>query len=205
VIQISMRNNFPEVARRLDHLPEKIANAAMAKALNKTIDQGKAEMARKISQEFRVSVGEAKARLSVSYSRWKGPLKLYVSLMATRPNGLHGNAKRGMNLIHFLVGGVSKRTQKGKLRQLNFQIKRSGGRKQIPGAFVATNKSTGGTAVFIRTGKGRMPIEAKTTIDIPQMFNTKRVNEVVRKVMLEKFRGNFDRELRSILKGYVKV
>lgn len=206
MITISLRNNFPEVIQELNKLPDAIANKAMTRALNTTIDQGKTQMARVISDEFRVKVGDAKRRLYIERAQFKGNLKLSASLMATRAAGLHNNDDwRGMNLINFVAGGIPKKTKSGKMRQLGFQIKRSGGRKMIPGAFVATNKRTGGTAVFIRDGKSRMPIKTLTTIDIPQMFNTRRINEAVRRVMLDKFSTNFRRELRSVLKGFVKV
>lgn len=205
MIKLSMRNNFPAVARQMEKLPDEIANKAMARALNKTVDQGRAEMARAIAAEYRVTVTVVKRRLDITKARFKGQLRLSASLQATRPNGLWGGGEdRGMNMIHFVVGGQPKRTAKGKMRQLAFQIKRSGGRKQIPGAFIATNKLTGGTSVFVRDGKGRMPISPKTTIDIPQMFNTRRINSVVREVMVKRFGANFDREVKAILQGFVK-
>lgn len=110
-----------------------------------------------------------------------------------------------MNLIAFETGTLTKRTAKkagraGAAGQLGFQILRSGGRKVIPGAFVG-NK---GRTVFIREGKGRTPIKALNTIDVPQMFNTKRVNQVVRRVMIERFGANFKRELRVVLGGFAK-
>jgi hypothetical protein len=202
MISLSMRTNFPAIARKMDQLPDDIANKAMSRSLNKTVEQGKNAMARTISAEFRVSVGAAKSRLKVERAKFKGQLRLTAVLQATRP-AFNGEA-RGMNMIHFIVGGQPKRTKNGKMRQLSFQIKRGGGRKQIPGAFIATNKRTGGTAVFVREGNERMPIVTKTTIDFPQMFNTKRINEVVRDVMQRNFSSNFDRELKVILQGFVK-
>lgn len=204
MITFNLRNNFPEVIKRLEKLPDDISNKAMARALNTTIEQGRTQMARVISQEFRVRVGDAKRRLYVEKARSKGVLKLTAVLSATRSEGLYGTDERGMNLIHFVSGGIPKRTKGGKMRQLGLQIKRGGGRKIIPGAFVATNKKTGGTAVFIREGKDRMPIKTLTTIGIPQMFNTRRINEVVRNIMLQNFSKNLDREIRVVLKGYVK-
>ncbi len=198
---ISIRNNFPKVAARLDRLAVDVGNKAMVRALNATVTQGKTQMARQISQEFRIKVGEAKARLDVTFARSKGTLKFEASLLPTRLGW--GNRQRGMNLIHF-VTKIPTRTKKGKLGQLQIQILRSGGKKTIKGAFVAINKKTGGRSVFIREGKSRMPIEALTTIDIPQMFNTKRVNGVVRDVMLKRFDINFNRELRAVLKGFAR-
>lgn len=204
MIPINLRNNFDQVIRELDKLPDALANKAMARALNTTVDQGKTQMARAISEEFRVKVGDVKRRLYIERARSKGQLKLYAVLEATRPGGLHGTEQRGMNLINFVVGGIPKRPKRGQMRQLGLQIKRDGGRKVIPGAFVATNKKTGGTAVFIREGKGRMPIKTLTTIDIPQMFNTKRINEAVRKVMLDRFGSNLQREISAVLRGFLK-
>lgn len=201
---ISIRNNFPKVAAALDRVAKDAGNKAMVRALNATVRQGQTAMARQISKEFRVKVGDAKDRLDVDYARTKGGgVKFFARLLATRPGGLHNNDWRGMNLIHF-VTSLPTRNKKGQLSQLKFQIKRAGGRKSIKGAFVATNRKTGGTAVFIREDKARMPIKTLTTVDIPQMFNTRRVNSVIRTVMQQRFDINFQRELRAVLKGFAK-
>ncbi len=198
---ISIRNNFPAIAQRLDRLPEQIANKALVRALNKTVDQGKTEMARQISGEYRISVGEAKRRLSVQRATAKGALKFLAILEATR----RGQG-RSMNLIAFVTKSkVSKASAKrqGKANlagQLQFQIKRTGGKKVIPGAFIG-NK---GRTVFIRQGKERKPIEAVNTIGVPSMFNARKINSVVRRVLLQKFLANFDRELRVVLEGWAR-
>lgn len=201
---ISIRNNFPKVAAQLDRLAKDVGDRAMVRALNETVRQGQTAMARQISREFRVTVGQAKDRLDVDYAKVKGGgVKFFARLMATRPGGLHNNDWRGMNLIHFVTSEPT-RKKKGKLGQIKFQIKRTGGRKSIKGAFIATNRRTGGRAVFIREGRARMPIVTLTTIDIPSMFNTKRVNNVIRTVMQQRFEANFQRQLRAILKGFAK-
>ena len=199
---INIRNNFPKVAAQLDRLGKEVGNKALVRALNDTVRQGSTAMARQISKEFRVKVADAKARLDVDYAKVKGGgVKFFARLLATRPGGLHNNDWRGMNLIHF-VTSLPARNKKGKLGQLKFQIKRAGGRKTIKGAFVATNRKTGGKAVFIREGKSRMPIQTLATVDIPQMFNTRRV--VIRTVMQQRFEINFQRQLRAVLKGFAK-
>lgn len=205
MFELSVKTNFPDLMAKLKALPSEVANKVTARALTATVQQGQTEMARAISQEYRVSVGEAKKRLDIRRASFKnGTLGLSATLMATRGAGLHGNDIRGMNLINFVSGGTPKRTKNGKMRQLAFQIKRGGGRKSIPGAFIATNRRTGGTAVFIREGKARYPIKTVTTIDVPQMFNARRINERVRAVMVERFKANFARELRAGLGGFVK-
>jgi hypothetical protein len=198
---ISISNNFPAIARRLDRLPDEIGNKAMVRALNKTIDQGKTEMARNISSEYRIGVGEAKKRLSVQRATAKGALLFTATLEATR----RGKG-RSMNLIAFVSKGkVSKASAKrqGKSHlagQLQFQIKRGGGKKVMPGAFIG-NK---GRTVFIRLGDERKPIAAVNTIGVPSMFNARKINSVVRAVLLQKFRANFDRELRVVLEGWAR-
>lgn len=194
-IVLNVRTNFPEVMAKLSQVSDQIGNRAMVRALNTTITQGKTEIARDISKEFRISVGTAKDRLEVSRASSKGGVyKFEASLQATR------KAKgRSMNVIAF-VGALPKRTKKGKMAQIKFQIKRQGGKKTITGAFVG-NK---GRTLFIREGKGRLPIKAVSTIDIPQMFNTRRINEVVQQVMLDKFEANITRELRVVLGGFAK-
>lgn len=192
---ISVRNNFPKVAAALDRLAVNVGNKVMARAMNHTIDQGKAEMARQISKEFRLTVHQAKERLRVSKVATRGRgLKFQVILEATnRGKG------RSMNLIHFITSTPT-RNKKGKLGQLKFQIKRAGGRKMLAGAFVG-NK---GRTVFMRTGKGRLPIKAVNTIDVTQMFNSTRINGAVKGVMLRRFDANFRRELRAVLRGFAK-
>ncbi len=199
---ISIRNNFPEVAAKLDRLASDVGNKAMVRALNKTIDQGKTQMARQISSEFRVSVGTAKERLKVyKASAHNGAFRFVATLEATKKG-----KGRSMNLIAFMTSGkVSKASAKRNGRadlagQLQLQIKRGGGKKAIKGAFIGND----GRTVFVRTGKDRLPIKALNTIDVPQMFNTRRVNKVVKQVMLDKFPANFTRELRAVLGGFAK-
>ena len=200
MITISIRHNFPKVAAELNRLGQAMGDKAMVRALNATVTQAKPAMARQIASEFRVTSSQAKERLDIRRASSKsGGLRLEAALLATRKS-----KGRGMNLINFVVGGRPARNSKGRMAQLKMQIKRAGGRKVIPGAFIATNRKTGGEAVFVRDGKSRYPIITKTTVDIPQMFNTRRINSVVREVMIKRFDINFNREARSLLKGYAK-
>lgn len=199
---ISIRNNFPEIAAKLDRLGADVGNKAVVRALNTTIAQGKTEMARTISKEFRVSVGTAKERLNVyRASNRDGVMRFSATLEATRKG-----KGRSMNMIAFVTKGkVSKASAKRNGRtdlagQLQFQVKRGGGKKAIKGAFIGN----AGRTVFVRTGKDRLPIKAINTIDVPQMFNTRRVNKVVKQVMLDKFPVNFQRDLRSVLQGFAR-
>ena len=198
---ITIRDNFPEVAAKLKRLEDDVGNKVLVRSLNATIDQGKTQMARTISKEFRITVGTAKDRLKVNKANAKqSSVGFEVSLEAT--NKAKG---RAMNLIAFVeskttLGEARKRAKAGTQSQVYFQVKRSGGKKMIKGAFIA-NK---GRTLFIRTGKARLPIRSLSTIDIPSMFNTKRINATVVKVMREQFEKNFNRELDKVTQGFVK-
>lgn len=199
MIELDIRDNFPEVKRQLATMQDDLANKEVSRALNKTVDQGRTAMARQISREYMLTSAQVKQRLQVTRAK-PNTLGLSVVLAATSKG-----KGRSMNLIAFVEKKVSlaeakRRLKKGTLQQLQFQIKRKGGKKMIKGAFIANQ----GRTVFIRTGKSRLPIKALSTIDVPQMFNAKRINLIVRTAMLDKFEANFEREARAVLLGYVK-
>lgn len=191
MISIDIKTNFPAVAAQLRQLPTDVGNKAMARALNRVIDTGRSRMAREISREFNLPSSKVRERLDVRRASASGnAIRLSATLEASRR--MRG---RSMNVIAFLERSVSlaearRRAKSGTLKDLRFRFKRSGGAKRIQGAFIGNQ----GRTVFRRVGKGRLPIQAVSTIDVPQMFNTRRLNEHVRKVMLERFEREFTRE-----------
>ena len=92
-----------------------------------------------------------------------------------------------------------RRNKAGTQNQLRFQIKKVGGKKIISGAFIG-NK---GRTVFIRETGDRLPIKALSTIDVPQMFNTRRIKKRVIKRIEKELPIEFDRAINAVLKGYV--
>lgn len=196
---ITVRNNFPQIVARLKQVDRDIGQRALVKAINKTMEQGKGAMARQISSEYMLTSAEVKSRLRVDRASYKS-LHVVATLEATKRA-----IGRSMNLIRFVERSVTlaegrRRAKAGTLDQLRFQIKREGGKKTITGAFIA-NK---GRTVFVRQGKERLPIKGVMTIDIPQMFNSRQVRELIERLMLQRLDGNFARELRSLLQGYSK-
>ena len=201
MMKINIRTNFPQVVAEMNRLGRDMGDKAMVRALNKTVAQGETEMARRISKEFNISSATAKSRLAIRRASAKGGAVRFEAILEASRRG----KGRSMNLIAFVEKSVSmaearRRAKKGTLNQLRFQIKRSGGKKTIAGAFIQ-NK---GRTVFIRTGKSRFPIKALNTIGIGQMFNTRRINSAVIDVMLKRFAVNFQREARALSKGFIK-
>ncbi len=190
---ISIQQNFPEVARALNTLHADIRDRALASAVNKTLDQALTLMARTIASEFNVKVSYVRERLRIRRATSKGGVQVEGALTGTgkRPG------QRSANVIAFLEKKVTlaegrRRRAAGTLNQLFVKIKRTGPAKPIPGAFIG-NK---GRTVFRRVGKARLPIEPVQVIDIPQMFTTRRINDVVVRTLLDRFPAIFEREAK---------
>jgi hypothetical protein len=62
-----------------------------------------------------------------------------------------------------------------------------------------------GKTVMIRVGPKRLPIKAIQTIDVAQMFNTKRINTKVQRFMVNKFPSLFDREVKYYTEKFNRV
>jgi hypothetical protein len=196
-MEISISHNFPDVQRKLDRLQADVGNRALASAVNKTLAIGRTKMTREIASEFNVTAGYVRERLRIRRASARGA-------RYTIEGGLIGGRgrKRAANIIAFIEKTVSlaearKRAKAGTQRALFVRIKRKGGKKQVNGkyghgAFIG-NK---GRTVFEREGKARLPIQPVQTIDVPQMFNARRINEAVVRAMQLNFGRIFDAEAR---------
>ena len=181
-MQINIRTNFPDVSRQLSRLQGDMADKVLARSLNRTMDIAKTAMSREIRSEFNLAAAYVRDRLRIkrAFAR-AGQFSISAELAA-------GDGKKGRsaNVIAFgarpAPGGVSVLIRKGK-------------RKVIKGAFIG-NK---GRTVFRRVGKSRLPIESVQTIEIKQMFNTRRINAAVVAAMNARFPSIFDRELAYAL------
>lgn len=206
VIDISAKLDLGGVFADLNELETGLRERAAVSAINKTLAQGRTQMTREIAREFNLPVSFVRERLNIVKAKWIGG----KARLAGALDGSNGK-KRSANLIAFLVKSVTlaqarKRMAAGeggtyqlrngatvtKALELQFKIKRKGGAVKIPGAFIG-NK---GRTVFKREGAARLPIKALSTIGIPQMFNTKRLNKVVVKGMETDFPGIFEHELK---------
>lgn len=140
---------------------------AISAALNKVAAKARTEMVRGITSEFAVMGKDVRERVELQRAR-RGQLMAALEAFGVR------KGKRSRNVILFTAkparGGVT------------VKIRKQGGRKLIRNAFIG-NK---GRTVFSREGKARLPIAPVETIDLPQMFNTRRINErVVRRINAE--------------------
>ena len=211
-MQLSIKTNFPEVQKQLDNLREDIRDKATVRAVNRTIEQARTDMSREIRQEFVLTAEEVRSQLRVTKAGFKGgQLSIQAALIGGKAKG------RSLNLIRFVEKAVTLAAAKRRMKageggrqqlrnggyndkalELRFKIKRTGGKKVIKGAFIG-NK---GRTVFIRQGAKRLPIDALRTIDVAQMFNTKRINRAVLDKMRTKFPEIFAREAKFYLSKF---
>lgn len=178
-MQFSIKTNFPDVQRALNILQKEVAGKAVASALNKVTAQAKTAMSREIRAEFVLPAAKVNQALRVNRARVaSGRFSLEASLESPSKRG------RSLNLANF----APLRRGQG----VSVKIKRGGARKVIKGAFLIN----GGKTLMIRTGQKRLPIKALQTIDVAQMFNTKRINAKVVRLIEQRFPTIFEIEAR---------
>lgn len=178
----------------LAQLQSDIRERAAVSAVNKTLAKARTNMTRAITRAYNVTSTYVRDRLRVEGAVYRnGQAYIYGTLNGSGARG----KKRSANLIAFIEKSTTfaqakQREKAGTHGQLHFQIKRTGPRVVIPGAFIG-NK---GRTVFIRQGKPRLPIKALQTIDVPQMFNQRDVNRAVVRAIENDFPSIFAHELK---------
>jgi hypothetical protein len=200
MVTLSVKADFGDINKKLNALSRDLQKRVVPAALNKVIAKANTEMTRQITSEFNIKQQEVRARLRITrakrnYERWFARLDPFAS----------ARAGRSLNLIRFVEKSVTlaegrRRKKNNTLQDLRFKIKRGGGAKIIKGAFIANN----GRTVFIREGKSRLPIKALSTIDVPQMFNTRRIQGMVLSRIQTDMVIEFDRAIKSAVSGFIR-
>jgi hypothetical protein len=187
-MKLEVKADLSRLKQGLKKLSQDIAanDKATARAINKATALGRTEMARAIRDEFMLTVSKVREKLKVRRAyAVKGQLVISGELFSTDKLG----EPRAINLINF----GARQTKRG----VTMKIKRGGPRVLLRRAFIG-NK---GRTVFERKGAKRLPIKPLQTIDVPQMFNTRRINLRVRARIEAALPELVERELRFILKG----
>lgn len=200
MVTITIKTDFKDVDRKLRALSDNLQRKVIPAALNKVIAKARTEMTRAITSEFNLKSSEVRARLRLikaakSFDKWQAVLDPFAS----------SRRGRSLNLIQFIKKTRSNaksvgRKKSAKMKQLEFQIKRAGGKKTITGAFIGNQ----GRTVFIREGDSRTPIKALSTIDVPTMFNTRRIQTAVLARIDKELALEFDSAIRAALRGNIR-
>jgi hypothetical protein len=184
-IALDIRAEFRDVLQELRTIERNLGRTVIARTLNRLGDQVKTKATREISGSYNITARKVRERIQVRKA-FREALSVTVEVQSKF-------GRRATNLITFGArqlkrGGVSVKIRKD--------------RPPLKGAkwFVITNRTTQGTFVARRTGKGRKDIESVMTIDVGQMFNAKRVNEELLKLVRQRFPDEFARQFRFATK-----
>jgi hypothetical protein len=181
-MEIKISTNFADVQRQLAALQRDVSDQALRSAVNKTMAQAKTQMVRAIAGEFNLPRSKIVEKMALRKAGFKaGRFGVEAVLESKAPGG----RRRAINVINF----AARQTKQG----LTAKIKRQGARKVVAAAGFIGNK---GRTAFVRVGEKRLPIKPLQTVDVPQMFNTRRVNDPVVAFIKRKFPELFEREAR---------
>ena len=194
-MRLSITTDFPRIQKELERLNDDVRRKATASALNRVVAQARTQMVREITRDYAVTAAYARQRLTIRRAFAGGRINMEAVLSGSAK-------KRSANLINF----NAKETKKG----VTVRISRAGGRKLIRGAFIGNKGRTvftrvDGTKMASRAqyrGKHAEKIKPVQTIDIPQMFNTRRINAAVVRAIREKFPDIMAREVRFRLRKF---
>lgn len=213
MINLSVNTDFKGIQQSLNRLSADLQKRVVPAALNKVAAKAKTEMKQQITGEYNLKSAEVNERLRVikagrALNQWVAVLDPFAS----RKRG------RSLNMIHFLenkttLADAKKRRAAGTRNQLHFKIKRVGGKKLVEGAFIG-NK---GRTVFVRLPNTTMgtrsqyqgtkhaeQLKALSTIDVPAMFNTKRIQSKVLARISKEMQVEFDRAIQAALSGALR-
>jgi hypothetical protein len=201
MVKVDIRG-IEQVKQRLARIPRDLAPKVIQPALNKTAEKGQAEATRAITSEYAVKATDVRNSISLRKAK-DGQLQAIIEVF-----GSPSKRGRSMNLIRFLAIAQSrgrasrvrgKKVTKNEIaavgRQLGFLIRRAGGIKTIPGAFIG-NK---GRTVFIREGKSRLPIKALQVIGFSQMFSSRKIIQRVVNRINESLPVEIDRAMKRLI------
>lgn len=189
-MQVRIETNFPQVAAALRQFGSDVTDKATVRALNRIIEQARTRMSREIRAEFVLPAAKVREALRIKRASFAGGVLSVEAVLF-----VSSTSKRSMNVINF----AARQTAQG----VTVKIKRSAGRRLIRNAFIANQGRTvfervPGTKMGSRKWGGQHGerIKPVQTIDVPQMFNTRKINEAVVQAIRQTSPVVFERELR---------
>lgn len=208
MVTLSIKTDFKSIEDNLKKLEFSLRGKVVSAALNKVAAKAKTEMSRAITSEFNLNAGEVKRNLRVIPA--KRNLRNWFVILDPFASSRKG---RSLNLIRFLKS-AKKSKKLNSENQLLFKIKRSSPPVTLRGAFIGNQGRTVFGRVEGRYIKNRInkkgnskhaeAIEAKQTINIAQMFNTRRINARVVARIRQELPIEFERAIKAALAGNIR-
>lgn len=158
---------------------------AFTSAINRVGQGVKTEASRKIRETYRIRSSDVSKYGNIRVTR-ASPERMQLLLTS-----------RGRNipLIRFATSPNKPPDKQPKV--LKASVKREGGRKPIPGAFVARMRS-GHVGVFERAGKSRTPIEEKYGPAVPVMLNNPEITQHLMDEAQRRMKVRLDHEMNRV-------
>ncbi len=183
MVSINVRAEFSQVFRAIDGLQSDLRNTVIARTLNRLGDSVKTQAVREIAKDFNIKQNKVRERIVVRRAFAKSALAVEVSVTSR-------NGKRSVNVINF---GAKQTKRHG----VTVKVKRDGARKTLKNAFIGNAGRTVFSRMNPKTGQvsGRLPIFPVQAIDVPQMFNAKRITNRLLATVKQKFPDEFNRQL----------
>lgn len=181
MIDFDVKADFDEVNRMLHDVETSLVTKAANSSLNKTIKSVQSIAVKDISKDIGLTQKDTRRYLIIKRATWR-------NLVAS----VEGSGKRiAINRLkpRQIKKGVTYRGE-------------GGGRKLIPGAFMAPIPGSNKMGVFKRVGKKRMPINFLRSVSIPKVMTKEAVERAMKDVAAERWKKNFQHELDYRLRKY---
>jgi hypothetical protein len=181
---ISVKSDIQNAIAHFGELSVALKGAAVVSALNRVGTMARTDSIREIGRTYALKRGDIAAQITISRAtrRFEG---LEVAITA--------KGRRSLPIAIF----QARQTKAG----VSFRIKRTGGRKQLGGSFVAKMRS-GHVGVYRRKGKARLPIEEQFTIGLPKMFMARRTIAALDKIVRDRFPERLKHEIEFRLSRF---
>jgi hypothetical protein len=205
MIRFDVRTDFRDALRGLRDLDRKVQDRVVSRALNAVAEKTKTEARIQIHKEYNLASSDIGSMLSVVKARSQ-LRQLSVKITARSKRG------RSLNLIRFVEKRVTlaearRRRRSDTLDRLRVKIKRASGYKMLGKPdwaaglpFIMTNRRTGGTFVGARETGNK--VRGVYTIDVPQMFNSKRINALLWAKIQREFPDELKRAFDASGRGF---
>ena len=182
-VEIDFEKDMKRVKRELKGVQKRIVPAATSSALNRTAKQARTQSAR----DLKGSLGKS---LGLSVSGFKRTIR-HIPARVRRLFTVLEVSGRPLPLIRFGARKASKGVSAAPW----------GKRRIYNGTFIRKMPS-GHRGVFKRTGKKRLPIKELWGPSIPKAFLHQDIQQGLKRVINDKWPGNFAHEIRHRLRKF---
>jgi hypothetical protein len=184
-------NGATELQRELGAMPRAIT-AAMVRAMNRALTSGRTAMVRAIAQDTGLKSGDLRKAVRIAPATW------------SRPEARMATSLKRLPLI--LFGAKGPMPSRGRGKGVSWRLA-GGARNRVPNAFLAQVRSpqqtemgsAGHLGVFVRRGKGRLPIRQLYGPSLGHVFGRHR--PTIAEQMRQTFSARVLHELDRVLKG----